>query len=267
MHKDLSNTFVDCHFHVFDAGVATAQARYVPQYAAPLSHWRGLAEPCGVGRGVLVQTSFLGVDNSRLLRELAAHPDQLRGVAVLAPDADPQSLAALDAAGVRGLRLNLAQVSHDMGHWRRASSLWDAMLALGWHLELHTDVGALAGVLRDLPAGLPLVLDHMGKPGAVSLRDPSVAATVRRAQQSPVHVKLSGTYRLEGRDPAALTALWLAELGAAQLLWGSDWPWTNHEGQARYPDLLAALRTWLGDAAAERVLAENPSRLYWRETT
>jgi predicted TIM-barrel fold metal-dependent hydrolase len=264
MHKDLSNTFVDCHFHVFDAGVATAQARYVPQYAAPLSHWRGLAEPCGVGRGVLVQTSFLGVDNSRLLRELAAHPDQLRGVAVLAPDTDPQSLAALDAAGVRGLRLNLAHVSHDIGAWRQARTLWEAMLALGWHLELHTDVGALADVLHDLPAALPLVLDHMGKPGKVSSGDPAIAAAVRRARQSPVHVKLSGAYRLEGRDPAALARLWLGELGVGSLLWGSDWPWTNHESAAVYPELIDTLRFWLGEECAVRALTDNPTALYWR---
>jgi predicted TIM-barrel fold metal-dependent hydrolase len=264
MHKDLSNTFVDCHFHVFDAGVATGRARYVPQYAAPLASWRALAEPCGVGRGVLVQTSFLGVDNSRLLHELEANPDHLRGVAVLAPDADPRSLAALDAAGVRGLRLNLAHVSHDIGSWRRACRLWDAMLALGWHLELHTDVGALADVLRELPAALPLVLDHMGKPGEVSCEDPSIAAVVRRSRQSPVHVKLSGAYRLEGRDPVALARLWLGELGVGKLLWGSDWPWTNHERAVAYPGLIDTLRLWLGADCARRVLADNPTALYWR---
>jgi predicted TIM-barrel fold metal-dependent hydrolase len=264
MHKDLSNTFVDCHFHVFDAGVATAQARYVPQYAAPLSQWHALAEPCGVGRGVLVQTSFLGVDNSRLLRELAAHPDRLRGVAVLAPDTDPQSLPALDAAGVRGLRLNLAHTSHYIGAWRQARTLWDAMLALGWHLELHTDVGALADVLHGLPAALPLVLDHMGKPGKVSSTDPAIAAAVRRSRQSPVHVKLSGAYRLEGRDPSALARLWLGELGAGPLLWGSDWPWTNHENAAAYPELIDTLRLWLGEDCAGRVLTDNPTALYWR---
>ncbi len=265
MRQNLSNTFVDCHFHIFDAGVAAPWARYVPQYAAPMSAWQALAGPAGIGRGVLVQTSFLGADNSRLVRELQANPGQLRGVAVLAADADPQTLAALDLVGVRGLRLNLAHASHDMGAWSRASRLWDTMLALGWHLELHTDVGALAGVLRDLPAGLPLVLDHMGKPAQVSAEDPSIAAAVRRSRQSPVHVKLSGAYRLQGRDPAALARLWLGELGVGQLLWGSDWPWTNHEGEPRYPQLLDDLRRWLGLDCARRVLVDNPMALYWRQ--
>ena len=265
MSHVLSNNFVDSHFHVFDAGVGTPQARYVPRYAAPLSAWQSMSQPSGVTRGVLVQTSFLGVDNNRLVQELRAHPDRLRGVAVLAPNTDRSVLTALDAVGVRGLRLNLAHISHDISDWSRAHALWDAMMALGWHLELHTDVGALAGVLPGLPIALPLVIDHMGKPAHVSAADPSIAAMVRRAQLAPVHVKLSGAYRLDGRDPAALARLWMGELGSDRLLWGSDWPWTNHESQASYPALLDALRLWVGEEAAEAALAYNPLRLYWRD--
>ena len=220
--------------------------------------------PLGVRRGVLVQTSFMGTDNTLLTATLMQHPDTLRGIAVVAPTADLQTLAPLHAAGVRGIRLNLSGVSHDMTAWSTAQVLWDALAALGWHLELHTDMGRLPEVLAQLPAGLPLVIDHMGKPGAVSAGDATVQALAARARQTPVHVKLSGAYRLGGMDAAALARLWLAELGPQRLLWGSDWPCTNFEAQADYPALRHALDGWLGDAsAAHAALVTNPQHLYW----
>jgi predicted TIM-barrel fold metal-dependent hydrolase len=257
---------VDSHFHVFSAGVGLPGARYVPSYDASLSDWWSAASACGVGRGVLVQTSFLGTDNRRLLQELAAHPERLRGVAVVAPDVAPAELQALHNAGVRGLRLNLSGVSHDVGAWTSACALWDTLPGLGWHVELHTDLGALPPVLAALPAALPLVIDHMGKPERVAADDPTVRALARRAAQASVHVKLSGAYRLGGRDASGLARLWLAELGPQRLLWGSDWPHTNHEQEANYPQLMLKLEHWLNDdAAMGAALRANPQALYWAD--
>ena len=264
MVPDLSKTAVDSHFHVFDAHQAQPGARYTPAYAAPLATWQAAARPLGVRRGVLVQTSFLGTDNRLLLSTLAQHPETLRGVAVVAPTANADTLARLHAAGVRGIRLNLSGVSHAIPEWSAATALWDALAARGWHLELHTDIGRLPGVLAQLPAALPLVIDHLGKPDAVSPRDASVRALAVRAQQAPVHVKLSGAYRLGGLDAGALARLWLGELGLDRLLWGSDWPCTNHEAHADYPALHHALDDWLLDSAAvDAARVHNPNRLYW----
>lgn len=268
MNPDLSKTAVDTHFHVFKARQAQPGARYTPAYGAPLAAWQAAALPLGVQRGVLVQTSFMGTDNRLLLDTLAQHPETLRGIAVVAPTADRQTLAPLHAAGVRGIRLNLAGASHDMAAWSAAGALWDALAALGWHLELHTDIGRLPEVLARLPAAQPLVIDHMGKPDAVSAGDATVRALAARAQQTPVHVKLSGAYRLGGRDAGALARLWLAELGPQRLLWGSDWPCTNHEAQADYPALWRALDGWLNDAPATMAArVTNPNHLYWDQGT
>ena len=70
---------IDSHFHVFSAHCGAPGSRYVPAYDASLPMWTAAANPLGVRRGVLVQTSFMGVDNSRLLQELGDHPDVLRG--------------------------------------------------------------------------------------------------------------------------------------------------------------------------------------------
>jgi len=263
MNKELSKTFVDSHFHVFKAGAAQLGARYVPQYDAPMPAWQAQAQTLGVQRGVLVQPSFLGTDNSNLLCALTQDPEMLRGVVVLRPDTPVVELERLNAFGVRGIRLNLAGISHQMEPWQHATAFWDALLALGWHVELHTDIGALPGVLAQLPCTVPLVLDHMGKPDAICLGDPSVKAVLERAQRSPVYIKLSGPYRLGGRDPFALARLWQSELGKHRLLWGSDWPFTNHEHEVHYPTLFAALREWVGEDALQAVLVDNPNAVYW----
>lgn len=260
---------VDSHFHVFEAQQAVPGARYSPPYAASLATWREASGAVGVTHGVLVQTSFLGTDNAYLLAHLKQHPDTLRGVAVVAPTAGLGQLEDLRGQGVRGIRLNLAGQSHDMAPWAAAKALWDAVLRLGWHVELHTDAGALPKVLAALPQPLPVVIDHFGKPAKASLRDETVVAVQRRSTGGAlpnVHIKLSAAYRLQAElNPKDLAALWLGELGPQALLWGSDWPCTNFEAKADYPALHGALEDWLGQdaGAVQAARSANPMRLYW----
>jgi predicted TIM-barrel fold metal-dependent hydrolase len=105
----------------------------------------------------------------------------------------------------------------------------------------------------------------MGKPNEAHAMDASMAALIARAKHVPTYVKLSGAYRLGGVDVASLARVWLHELGPSALLWGSDWPCTNHEELASYPDLLASLETWVGCEYLDQVLSHNPQRLYWSD--
>lgn len=263
MLSDLSKTAaVDTHFHLFEADIAQAGARYIPAYDASLSNRQAKAQPLGATRGVLVQTSFMGNDNSWLLAELARCRDFLRGVAAVGADATLQTLEPLHRVGVRGNRLNLAGISHELIEWSKATPLWDALLSLGWQLELHTDMGLLPEVLMQLPDAMPLVIDHIGKSEAISVSDKTVPALGARSRRAKVHVKLRGAYRLGGLDAGALSRLWLGELGADRLLWGSDWPCTNHESLTDYPMLLRTLHDWLVDKAViETILTTNPQRM------
>ena len=263
MNLTSSKNWVDTHFHVFHAGIAVDQARYVPQYTAALKDWQALAQGVGVTRGVCVQPSFLGTDNSLMLSALEANPETLRGVAVVAADIHPDELNALHASGVRGIRLNVAGVEHNIPEWTRAERVWQSLHDLGWHLEVHTDQGALPKVLAQLPTDMPLVVDHMAKPSEAKARDATVQSLVQRAQQVPTHIKLSGAYRLGGVDAASLSYIWLHELGPQALLWGSDWPCTNHEQLAQYGDLFASLEAWIDTTHMEAVLSHNPQRIYW----
>ncbi|SDC89644.1 Predicted metal-dependent hydrolase, TIM-barrel fold [Cupriavidus sp. YR651] len=241
---------VDCHFHVFDADVAVASARYRPPYAARLEDWRGFAASIGDAYGVVVQTSFLGTDNSALLAALGSMPERLRGVAVVDPTVADAELATLHAAGVRGIRLNL----YGDADWQRIGTApWRTLFArigaLGWHVELHTGNGEGAAVLATLDTALgqlpvPVVLDHFGRPGAAGIDDAvfDMAGAVQQRRQ--LWVKISAPYRLPaGLDWRAIAEKWVEVAGQDRLILGSDWPWTNHESSTR-ADECRALFSW-----------------------
>ncbi len=247
---------VDCHFHLFDAGVGASTARYRPTYAARIEDWQRLLAPMGDSYGVVVQTSFLGTDNSALLAALQGLPGRLRGVAVVDPSVSDEALADMHAAGVRGIRLNLFG---DPDWARIGAAPWRALFArvaaLGWHVELHTGNGQGGAMLAELDAALgdcpaPVVLDHFGRPGEDGRRDAvfDVAAQMRARRQ--VWVKLSAPYRLSpGADWRALARAWSRTVGHDRLLLGSDWPWTNHESAARAGEC-AVLFSWPGEQGA-----------------
>jgi predicted TIM-barrel fold metal-dependent hydrolase len=262
MQTPVPSIRVDSHFHVFEAGCAVAGARYVPRYAATLARWRECAASVGVHRGVLVQPSFLGCDNRQLLAALAAHPHTLVGVAVVEPSTERHMLQDLHAAGVRGVRLNLAGCSHDVAQWSRNHAFWDCLLAMGWHVQVHTDAGRLPDVLPRLPPDLHVVVDHMAKPHAPRPSDPTLRF-LGRLGPDRVSVKLSAAYRLGGVNPRDVAQALLAELGPSALLWGSDWPCTNFESWADYAALFANLAYWLDLEATDAALCANPMRLYW----
>ena len=254
---------IDTHFHLFaQPHAVAAQARYQPAYAASYQAWQALAGSAGIAEGLVVQPSFLGTDNSELIAALDAHPN-LRGVAVLGPDASAEQIKELDRHRVTGLRWNMVGQSQH-ARWRDPG--WAAVLrdahALGWHLELHVDPGELPLALAQLPqVPIPLVLDHFGKPAA----DPVLAqatfdAAARCAQARPVFVKLSGPYRNPGIDLAWAARQWRARLGPDSLLWGSDWPWTNHESALDYSRCSELASAWLADRPADVAALDRNAR-------
>jgi len=217
---------VDTHAHVFLRDLPMdPRRRYTPGYDAGTDEYLAQLDRAGFGRALLVQPSFLGSDNSYLAAAIAEHPDRLRGVCVL-EDPDPASLREMHARGLRGLRLNLIGASLPelgSGPWQRVGA---AMAELGWHLELQArgpQWAQLDEALRRWPA--PVVLDHLGLP------HPGDDGTVARlAALEHVWVKLSAPYRA---GSATAVEERLRDLGAstglARTVFGTDWPFTQHE--------------------------------------
>ncbi|WDY59259.1 amidohydrolase family protein [Pseudomonas sp. PSKL.D1] len=231
-------TAIDSHAHVFSRGLNLAsERRYAPTYDAPLGDYLAQLQGHGFSHGVLVQPSFLGTDNRYLLSALQTVPEQLRGVVMLEQGVERETLDEMNRLGVRGVRLNLmGQSLPDL-----TASAWRPLLERigeqGWHLELHRHVADIPALVRALePYGLNIVVDHFGRPDArLGLGQPGFAELLTLGGKGKVWVKVSGIYRLEGTPEEnlvfarqALGAL-EAHYGAERLMWGSDWPHTQHE--------------------------------------
>src|ERR1700712_4747545 len=93
----------DTHAHVFgpaDRFPYAADRSYTPP-DAPLAKYLAMLDAVGFERGVLVQGSAHGHDNSAMLDALAKNPDRLRGVAVADAEVAREDLREWHRLGVR----------------------------------------------------------------------------------------------------------------------------------------------------------------------
>ncbi len=264
-------TAIDSHAHVFTRGLPLAAVRrHAPQHDATLAAYLALLDAHGISHGVLVQPSFLGNNNDFLLDALRACPHRLRGVAVVDPEVSDSTLEVMAESGICGIRLNLVGLPlPDLAQptWLR---LFARVRALDWHVELHResyDLGRAAQPVLD--AGCKLVVDHFGRP----VTQPATADTgfkwlLSAADTGQVWVKLSAAYR--NWPPAAAgtathdaTQALLNAFGAGRLLWGSDWPHTQHREITHFAAAHTALADWVPDAnARRRILVDTPAQLF-----
>lgn len=244
MPSPVTGAAVDTHAHVFRQGLALADTRrHTPDYDATLAEYLALLDEHGLGHGVLVQPSFLGTDNSHLLQALRAASGRLRGVAVVAPGTAPETLQAMAEAGVTGIRLNLIGLPLP----EIQAPEWQALLA----------------------AGCRVVVDHFGRPDpALGTSDPGFHFLLRQAESGRVWVKLSAPYRNWPASACAASGRLAARLlleayTPERLMWGSDWPHTEHRHLASYSAATQWLDAWIDDPAQRRVLlADTPLRLF-----
>lgn len=262
-------TAIDGHAHVFARGLPLATARrHAPDYDATLADYLALLDAHGVSHGVLVQPSFLGTDNGFLIDALRAAPARLRGVAVVDPLVDDATLQAMAESGIVGIRLNIVGMPLPelaRPDWQR---LFTRVNALGWHVELHRESRDLALAAQPvLDAGCALVVDHFGRPASAPADDEGFAWLLGAADCGRIWVKLSAAYRnwpasTDACAHDAVQAL-LKAFGPERLMWGSDWPHTQHREIADYTTAHAALAGWVPDAAARRrILVDTPARLF-----
>lgn len=257
----------DSHFHVFEPGAPLASPRsYTPQMLT-IADWRLYAEAAGIARGVLVQPSVYGLDNSVLLRGIESDPQHLRGVAVVAPDISPAALWELDARGIRGIRINTRNRAGVA--FEAVNELLGKVASLRWSVQFQIRAEQLAAVGALQHGDTPLVLDHLG---FIRFGEPDTAErldALRRLLDRPnIYAKLSGPYRLTedasyAEVGAATTAL--AASHPHRLIWGSDWPHT--ELWATMPDdadLLAAYESWLPDPQLrQQIFVDTPQSLFF----
>ncbi|WP_425558034.1 amidohydrolase family protein [Herbaspirillum huttiense] len=262
---------IDTHAHVFARGLPMADVRrYTPAYDVTVEEYLARLDAHGMSHGVLVQPSFLGSDNGYLLQAIARAPQRLRGIAMVDADIDDAQLQALQQGGVVGVRFNLvggAPLPDFRGAWRDTLT---RIAALGWQVEIHREAADLPRVLEPLLAlGLKVVVDHFGRvDAALGVDDPGFRYLLSTGPSRQVWVKLSAQYRNGGSEGGARFAglawpLLRQHFGPDRLLWGSDWPHTQHESMTSYADSWQRFESLVIDEADRRcITGETAAQLF-----
>jgi 2-pyrone-4,6-dicarboxylate lactonase len=262
----------DSHFHVFGPAERYPYAgdlRYRPPHA-PLAEYLKEAKKLGIERYVFVQPSAYGRDNACMLdamRELG--PARCRGIVDIDENVGEEVLEDLNAAGVRGVRVNVNPIKlPEPGFSRsllsRIQKLDERCAQRGWMLDFLTP----AWLTRELMPTMtklksPFSVAHMGMFPA---NDPVPRDFVEFARQNPkCWVKLTGVYRISKApgfaDAAPLARALIAAL-PDRLIWGSDYPHLSF-GHVQTEELFALLEAWVPEEPVRRkILVDNPARCF-----
>jgi len=266
----------DSHCHVFGPGKKFPYAkerRYEPP-DAPKETLAALHKHLGFSRAVLVQASCHGTDNSALLDALKASNGAWRGVAMVAKNVSPMELQRLQLGGVRGIRFNFVKHLGGMPLLDDVQSLITRIGPMGWNLVLHLDADSIVeqrAFLRGLK--IPFVIDHMGRVSArLGLDQPALRQLIELLKDNPnAWVKISGPERVSDKGKPFHDAIPIAQALVKavpdRVLWGTDFPhpnvrWMPNDGEL--VDLFAMMVT--DDATRQKILVDNPSRLYWADS-
>lgn len=259
----------DCHHHIYDLRFPVAPQAVLRPGDATVDDYRALQRRIGIARHVIVQPSTYGTDNRCLLDALAQFGAEARGVAVVTPDVTDAELRGMQAAGVRGIRFNLAPAGTTT--LAMIAPLSGRVAELGWHMQINmasAQILAAEELWRRLPC--PVVFDHLAHlPEPAGPDDTAFAMVARLLQAGRAWVKLSGAYmdtRVGPPGYADRTRVAQAFVREApeRLVWGSDWPHPTEKTVK--PDdaiLFDLLAEWAPDVALrERILVDNPAQLY-----
>ena len=275
---------VDAHCHVFGPG---AQFPYAPERKytpcdASKDQLFALRDRLGFARNVIVQATCHGADNRALVDALQHSDGRARGIATVRRSISDQDLQALDAAGVRGVRFNFVKRLVDFTPKDELLEIARRIAPLGWHVVVYFEAADLPE-LWDFFTALPttVVVDHMGRPDVGKPVDgPEFELFVKLMREHdnvwskvscPERLSLSGPRALDGernayRDVVPF-ARRLVETFPERVLWGSDWPHPNLKGHMPDDGLLVDFIPHIATSAAlqQKLLVDNPMRLYWRE--
>ncbi|MFO1313852.1 MAG: amidohydrolase family protein [Burkholderiales bacterium] len=275
---------VDAHCHVFGPGHEfpfSPRRKYTPCDASKAQLF-ALRDRLGFTRNVIVQATCHGSDNRAMTDACLASGGRARGVATVDRDVTDRELAALSAAGVRGVRFNFVKRLVDFTPRDELMDIANRIAPMGWHIVVYFEAPDLPE-LEPFFAALPtvVVVDHMGRPDVTKAADgPEFERFVRFMRDHPnVWSKVSCPERLSVAGPPALAgerapyrdvvpfARRIVETFPDRVLWGTDWPHPNLKGHMPDDGLLVDL---IPDIAAtadlqRRLLVDNPMRLYWPE--
>lgn len=271
----------DAHFHIFGPPHKFPFAetrRYTPP-GAPLENYRKVQKIAGLSRGIVVQPTAHGLDNSATLDAVARSDGTMRAIVRFNEQTTDAELERLHEAGARGARFSL--MSDRPGSVENIASAISRMQRLGWSLVIQAEPDHLVAAesfIRGIP--IPTVIDHLGrcKPSDGGMAHPAFALLLDLLKDDRFWVKIasiskiSGRMKIYGSDELPYSdtiPMGQAVIAAApdRVIWGSDWPHGNTFEPGHIPnegdllDVFAAMAP--EDEQRRRILVDNPSRLYF----
>ena len=268
---------VDAHCHVFGPGDLfpfAPERKYTPCDASKDQLW-ALRDYLGFSRNVIVQATCHGADNRALVDALNHSNGLARGVATVKASVTDKELAALHAAGVRGVRFNFVKRLVDALPFDSLSSIAERIKPLGWHIVIYFEAQELPE-RYDFFTALPttVVVDHMGRPDVSKPVDgPEFELFVKLLRENenfwskvtcPERLSLSGAPTYDDFVPFGRR---IVELFPDRVLWGTDWPHPNMKSHMPDDGHLVDMIPRIAPTAElqQKLLVANPMRLYWSD--
>ncbi|BAH51975.1 amidohydrolase family protein [Rhodococcus opacus] len=239
---------VDTHTHIISPDTDTYPADPLGGHRSTWSQERptdidGLlraADDAEVDHLVVVQASTVyGFDNSYVADQLSRHPDRLSGVCsvdFLSPKVVDDLHHWIDERGFSGVRIRAADGTTAVPTPGRG--LDDERMAPVWQflsdrrvpvcIQMHAQhAPILAGLLQQYP-GLTAILDHAGRPQLDAAPYPSAPGVPQLSETGRVFIKLTPPAVLraqrESGSAAPVVRTLIDEFGAANVMWGSNFP-------------------------------------------
>jgi 2-pyrone-4,6-dicarboxylate lactonase len=275
---------IDAHCHVFGPGRRfpyAPQRKYTPVDAG-YDQLFALRDHLGFHGNVIVQATCHGNDNRALIDALHRSDGRARGVVSVDTSVTDAELAAMHAAGVRGVRFNFVKRLVDVTPIPVLQSIAARIAPLGWHIVVYFEAADLAD-LAPFFAALPttVVVDHMGRPDVTrEAAGPEFAEFLRFLDHNPhVWSKVTCPERLSVSGPPALDGepnpyrdvvpfcRAVVERFGDRVLWGTDWPHPNLTNHMPDDGLLVDFIPQIAPTKQQQelLLVHNPRRLYWND--
>lgn len=262
----------DCHVHImgpFDKFPLSVRRGYTPEECS-IETYRKIMDTLGIDRTVIVQGSAHGNDNRVTVDAVGKLGKQGRGIVLVPPDISDTELDEFRSAGICGLRLStISKAGYGTQHLK---TMVKRAQELDWMVLLHFgNVDEIVGqmqLLENMP--IDFIIDHQGRPlGRQGTDCEGFQALLNLIRNSEnCWVKLSSWYRQSAigapyEDMRPFIEA-LVEARPDKLIWGSNWPHPNYNGEMpNDSDLLQQMIDWSGSMElAERILVNNPARLF-----
>lgn len=265
---------VDAHCHVFGPGDEfpfAPERKYTPCDASK-DQLFALRDFLGFSRSVVVQATCHGKDNRAMVDAVKAANGMARGIASVGQDITEAEIAEMDAAGVRGVRFNFVKRLVDATPKEVFLSIADKIKTFGWHIVVYfegQDLEELVPFLKQLPTDI--VVDHMGRPDLASGVDhPNFQRYMELMKDDKFWSKVTCPDRLSEVGPPDYTdfipfAKMLVDHYPDRVLWGTDWPHPNLKSHmpddGHLVDMIPKIAP--NTEAQQKLLVDNPMRLYW----